>query len=79
MTVYPSDWNPDYDLTDGVRQVLLAADCGWLQAVTQLAFCVGSLLAACEDTEMREAVGEVLAAKLVEVARTGVLPGETMQ
>lgn len=73
-TVYPPSWNHDYDLADGVREVLASADCGLLQATVQLGFVLAVLLLGEDDTGTRVALAEAIAEKLLEVARTGRLP-----
>jgi hypothetical protein len=76
----PANWNHASTLPDDVLAVVLAAGCPWLQVVSELAFTLAAMLAGCEDdAEMRLAVGEALAAKLLETARTGRMPGTALQ
>jgi hypothetical protein len=76
---FPPDWNHASTLPAAVMGVLVASECPWVQVVTELGFTLASVLAGCEDDEYRRAVGEAMVGRLLEVARTGRLPGETVQ
>lgn len=79
MTAYPEGWNADYDLTPAVGEVLAAAECGWLQMSIQLGYVMAQVLLWEDDDTLRVGVAEVLAAKLLEAARSGRIPGEWVQ
>ena len=76
----PVKWNHASTLPADVMAVLVASECPWLQVVSELAYTLASMLAGCEDdAELRLAVGEALAGTLLETARTGRVPGVTVQ
>ena len=76
---YPRGWNADYDLTPAVGEVLAAAECGWLQMTVQLGFVMAQVLTWEEDAGLRVAMAETLTAKLMEAARLGRIPEDTVQ
>ena len=78
-TLYPEGWNHESRFPDAIEAAVLEADCGWLQAVTQLGYALAWVLLGCEDEEYRVEVAEILAAKLLDTARTGRISGEIVQ
>jgi hypothetical protein len=75
----PTHWNHGSTLPDDMLAVILASECPWLQVVSALTFTLAAMLADCEDDAMRVAAGETVTAALLETARTGRIPGWTLQ
>jgi hypothetical protein len=80
LTGHLEGWNHDSELPKLVGDALLASDCGWFQAVIETGFVLASLLLGEQDNvELRVGIAETIAAKLIETAKTGRLPGEFLQ
>ena len=75
----PDGWDRDSNIPDDVLDVLVAANCPWLQAITEVAFVLAQMLVAEEDADYRVAVAETIGEGLLKAARTGRIPGEVMQ
>jgi hypothetical protein len=77
---YPEGWNHESELPKLIGVALDAADCGWFQAVIETGFVLAQVLLLEEDNvPLRVAIAETIAAKLIETAKTGRIPGEFMQ
>jgi hypothetical protein len=75
----PDGWVRDSNIPDDVLDVLVAANCPWLQAITETAFVLASVLIAEADADFRVAVAETIGERLLDAARTGRIPGQVMQ
>ena len=75
----PDGWVRDSSIPDDVLDVLVAANCPWLQAITEVSFVLASMLIAEEDADYRVAVAQTIGEGLLKAARTGRIPGEVVQ
>jgi len=75
----PDGWDENSNIPDAVLDVLVAANCSWLQAITEVSYVLASMLVAEEDADYRVAVAETIGEGLLKAARTGRIPGEVMQ
>ena len=76
---FPPDWNHGSVLHEELAAVLEQADCGWTQCCCALGFAVCSFVATYPDAARRVAMAETIAAKLLDAAESGRVPGETVQ
>jgi len=75
-------WDMGSTLGVDLARAVEAADVPWDQATCAMGFACAGMLAACEDDRERLGLATLLAFGLLEVGRTGVLPGmreETLQ
>jgi hypothetical protein len=75
----PDGWDRDSSIPDDVLDVLVAANCPWLQAITEVSFVLANMLLAEEDADYRVAVAQTIGEGLLKAARTGMIPGEVVQ
>jgi len=75
----PDGWDENSNIPDAVLDVLVAANCPWLQAITEVSCVLANMLLAEEDADYRVAVAETIGEGLLKAARTGRIPGEVMQ
>jgi hypothetical protein len=75
----PDGWDCDSSIPDDVLDVLVAANCPWLQAITEVAYVLAQMLLAEEDADYRVAVAQTIGEGLLKAARTGMIPGEVVQ
>jgi len=76
---WPSDWVLESDLPVQIAGLIEASECGLVQVACNLAFTLASVLVGEPDAEFRVQLAEAVTEKLMEAARSGVLPGEMTQ
>ena len=82
MAQLEARWEGGQSLAVDLARAMEAADVQWEQAASALGFACAGALATCADGRERLGLATLLAFGLLEVGRTGVLPGmreETLQ
>ena len=78
-SLFPPDWNHGSVLHEELAAVLSRSDCGWTQTCCALGFAIACIVASYDDEARRVAMAETIAAKLLDAAESGRVPGETVQ
>lgn len=76
---FPPEWKRDSRFPQAISELLIEHDIGWLQGCCELGFSLCAMLYACDDDELRLGVAEALARLLLDVGRTGQMPGMVVE
>jgi hypothetical protein len=76
---YPAEWNRGSAFHERLGEVIMTADCGWLQTVSAVGFLLGCTIASHEDEGYRTAVAAKICELVMGMARTGEVPGGMLQ
>jgi hypothetical protein len=75
----PADWKSDHRLYELLSDALAEADCCWLQGACAIGFLLACVVETHDDEDYRTVVAGKICEMVMAVARTGQMPGETMQ
>lgn len=75
---FPIGWVNNTLIRD-VLAALEATDRSWEECCAALASCLTGIVVSYDDAEARERMAKVIGRRLAEAARTGRMPGETVQ